>query len=604
VTSDRLYWVGAVLLIVTINVALHVPWSDAPFRGDDAYILRNLESSDLERRAWAWTVTHPSPSSGAYVPWYSGYSFRRHHVRLVPSMVAAIHTDVFGRTPRSFHLLAIALHAVSCLLLLQLLLRLRLDRATSTLAAALFAAHPAATHVTTALSTFPIVVAGVGVLLSALLYLRHLRDPTRSSLGALFVSTLGALCTYEAIVLLPVFVCAVDVYLERRHVVDRAGGWPLRVGMLACLATYMIGRWVWGAEDFTLGDELPLHLIVPTLSGDLAGYWTKAFGIASISLHRKLVTSTDAWLAALVWLPMSATAMVVFFRRRQHVALLGLSWFFVFIAPPVLARATVSVLNLPGFRQVYVPAIGIGIVIAVCVSLSSPRARRVVAPAALIAMIGCNVWWGATWGKRISSMSRLQSMVVKALEPQAPSGPVVWLGAPRLGFPYSVVYDWPGRTEIAAVPPVRSGGRLASGLSSTTMVCRTGERTLVARSNEPFEIGGPADEASRGRLNRLRFKRPDGAIFADGDVHDLGAYIEQGEARVRALDVRGDEVFGLAFELPVPIDALSFLWIERVSPGRDGLEIRAFEPPPCPLDTSLRSPRADMAWATRHPYLR
>jgi hypothetical protein len=563
------------LLIVLVSASLLVPNSDHPFHGDDSYVLRNLDSPDLGRKFAAWTAEHPGPSSGAYTPWFFGYDYRRQFVRLVPSALASVEATFFGRNPIPYHLVTILLHMVSCMLLFRMLLRLGLDRRAGGLAAVLFAAHPAAAEICLALMTQPIVTAGLCVLITGHLLLNYLEGPSRKGLLGMCLATLATLCTYESVVLMPVFIVAVDVYTEKRTAVSRVGGWPLRTAMLACLATYMVGRHLWGAEDFTLASSFPRDLVLPTLSGDLADYWTRAFGIASDSLHEYLVARARTAVTVMVWLPVSLAALWILFRRKQHLALLGLTWFFAFIAPPVLVRATLSILSLPSFRQVYVPAIGIVILIAALFSRTSPRWNLGLAAAMVVAMIGSNLSWMGDRAGMIAEWRKVEAMAIAGLEDRPVSSDVIWLGTSKFLFPYSVTYNWRGRQELAAVPPLRSERAPTVGLTADVVVCRADERTLVARSPTPFSIGGQAQMSWPGRMDRIQFEPPDGVALLENGEQDLSVYLARGNASVRTIDVREGEVHGLEFQLQAPISELSFLW---VSPN---YEIRAFQPPPC-----------------------
>jgi hypothetical protein len=567
------------LLIVLVSAALLLPNSDRPFHGDDSYILRNLDSPDLGRKFSAWTAEHPSPSSGPYMPWFLGYEYRRHFVRFLPSVLASVQADCFGRATTPYHLVTIFLHMVSCILLFRLLLRLRLDRRASGLAAVLFAAHPAA-DVSLWLATQPYVTAGLVVLITGHVLLSYQESPSRKRLAGLCLATLIALCTHEGVVLLPVFIVLVDIYAEKRTPVGRIGGWPLRAAMLACFAAYMVGRTLWGAEDFTLGSSFPRDLVLPTLSGDLAAYWVRGFGIASDSLHIRLSAKKGIAVTAMVWLPVTLAALVVFYRRKQHLALLGLTWFFAFIAPPALVRATLSIFSLPGFRQVYVPAIGILILIAALFSRTSRRWNLGLAAAMVVAMAGSTVSSMGETARQITWSRIVEAMAIGALEDRPPTSDVIWLGSSKFLFPYSVTFNWPGRQELAAVPPLRSERAPEVGLTEDVIVCQEDERTLVARSPTPFAIGGPARVGWPGRMNRIQFKPPDGVPLLEDGEQDLSAYLVRGNASVRTIDVREGDVYGLEFQLQAPISELSFLWVSQES-RKWKFEIRAFEPAPC-----------------------
>ena len=118
------------------------------------------------------------------------------------------------------------------------------------------------------------------------------------------------------------------------------------------------------------------------------------------------------------------------------------------------------------------------------------RQWEMVAPRpATATMIGSNLSWMRDRAEQLSRWRNVEAMVTDALADHPPSSDVIWLGSSKFLFPYSVTFNWPGRQELAAVPPLKSERAPTVGLTEDVIVCRGDERTLVARSATPFSIG-------------------------------------------------------------------------------------------------------------------
>jgi protein O-mannosyl-transferase len=150
-------WLLALLLLIVTTLAYLPALNGTPIWDDDAHITR------LELRSWVGFVkiwTQPG-STQQYYP-LSHTCFWIEH-------------QLWGDAPLGYHLVNVAIHCLSALLLLKILRRLEIPGAW--LAAAIFALHPVQVESVAWMSELKNTLSGVFYLSSALLYLRF--DRTR-----------------------------------------------------------------------------------------------------------------------------------------------------------------------------------------------------------------------------------------------------------------------------------------------------------------------------------------------------------------------------------------------------------------------------------------
>ena len=171
---DPRKWLLAVALIIAVFLAYQPAWQGGFIWDDDLHLLNNpvLKPGGL-LQTWI---------PGTYINYWP-----------LTFTVYRLEFEMWGLNPLGFHLVNIALHAVSALLVWRILERLRIPGAI--LAAAIFALHPvnveSVAWITQLKNTLSLALA----LLSALFYFRHERDGGRwrfaLSLGMFLLSALA-----------------------------------------------------------------------------------------------------------------------------------------------------------------------------------------------------------------------------------------------------------------------------------------------------------------------------------------------------------------------------------------------------------------------------
>ncbi len=148
-------WFPAAALVVAVFSAYQPAWQGGFVWDDDLHLLNNpvLQADGLAK---AWT-------SGDYINYWP-----------LTFTVYRLEYDMWGLHPLGYHLVNIALHVVSALLVWRILEHLRIPGAM--LAAAIFALHPVNVESVAWIAQLKNVLSLPLALLSVLFYLRHDRD--------------------------------------------------------------------------------------------------------------------------------------------------------------------------------------------------------------------------------------------------------------------------------------------------------------------------------------------------------------------------------------------------------------------------------------------
>ncbi len=440
--THKRWWIPLVLVLIT--AAAHVPAVLVPLCGDDDYVLQNATSESWSRRLNVFDV---DAAGTGYFAWYSGVEFQRVFVRLVPSVLISMQAALAGYDAVVFHLVTLALHVINALLIFWLVMRWRGDRLAAGLAAGAFAVYPASVEVVAAMAAQPLAVAACLGLLSTCCWVKF-----REGAGTWWLAGSLALATccvysYEAAAVFPVLVLLGDLVLFRGR-----ASWPARAAMLSVTALFACVQWLVRQQvehpemlsDWTFVDAWQ------TLRVDAINYLARA---ALLFDPREML---GYWLHDRLGEPAAAGLMIglvtlaLWWARRRPVALLGLVAFAGLLALPLLTRATVSMMNMPTFRQLYLPSLGLAVVVAVVVQGAARRrlAAGVVTALLLVAALQC-----VLIGLYFPGMEIRRSLARQAEEqligvPR--DKPIVVVG--RVGCGYSLTFAAPGREVTPVIP--------------------------------------------------------------------------------------------------------------------------------------------------------
>lgn len=145
---------------------------------------------------------------------------------------------------------------------------------------------------------------------------------------------------------------------------------------------------------------------------------------------------------------------VTWWSRRRRPAWLGLLTFAVFLAPPYLMRATVGLFNYPTHRQLYLPMLGIVMLLAVWLA-DTRRRRAVLLVLPLLTVYGTLAAIAGTFIFPWADSARGSAEAKRALAGTHPDAPIILIGSYG-DCAYTTAFDWPERREWKLVPASRS----------------------------------------------------------------------------------------------------------------------------------------------------
>ncbi len=353
-------------MVAAVALAVHLPALGGGFVFDDVdNVIRNPWVRDPGRLGEAFTHHMAAFLPGASTSYYRPFL----HV-----LLAGAHA-VSGLDPRGYHLLLVLLHALACLGVLALLVRMvAVDdpgaspaaRATAAgVGAVLFAVHPV--HVEAVAWVSGVVDLSASLLsVGTLLALTSRRAGVRIGLGPL-AFLLALLAKEPAVTILPAWLAfaiasgeASDRARRRTFVAAAAGMAAALVLYLALRVAALGGLMAGGANRVAVGPVDGL-LTALSLAGRYAGLLLVPAPLTIVHDARVVKTLADPW----VWVgAASALALgwAVGRARRRPARLLGLS----LLVLPLLPALWVPVLGegLVGERYLYLPSVGLALLVA------------------------------------------------------------------------------------------------------------------------------------------------------------------------------------------------------------------------------------------------
>jgi tetratricopeptide (TPR) repeat protein len=278
----------------------------------------------------------------------------------------------WGLRPAGFHLTNALLYALACLLVFRLARTLLGREEPALLAAALFAAHPAHVETIAWIAARNEAMAGIGVLLAVLGYLRA-RGAAGGRRAALLLGSLAAfglgLLSKETALGLPLLLAWAEVVLRGGGLAGgRAGlgGAAARLAPFFALALgFLAFRWEavaqWTAEAVgpaPLGQRLPGALELVARYALLA-VWP--LGLQPVYLLSRPASPFAPWPLAGLGLGLLIGGLALAWRRSAPAASFGLGWFLLALGPvldlvPVAGRP----LNFAA-RYLFLPTVGLAL---------------------------------------------------------------------------------------------------------------------------------------------------------------------------------------------------------------------------------------------------
>ena len=347
---------------------------------DPAYVTANPHVAGgltWQNVSWAFTATHAA--NWHPLTWLS-------HM---------LDVQLFGMSARAHHLVSLALHLASTLLLFLLLARMTAAPARSAFVAALFAVHPL--HVESVawvaerkdvLSTFFWMLA----LLAYVQYARASGQARRSRLfrggwyGLVLVTLALGLLAKPMLVTLPFVMLLLDAWPLGRFTRATAGRLlleklPLFLLVAGSSVVTLVVQRQGGA--MTAFQKHPAGLLVENVLVSYATYIIEMVWPARLAMFYPMPASIPAWKigGAAVLLALVSAMAIRLARRRPYVAV-GWLWYLGTLVP-VIGLVQVG-LQAHADRYTYIPLIGLFIIVAWGTAdlLARWRSARIIAPSA------------------------------------------------------------------------------------------------------------------------------------------------------------------------------------------------------------------------------
>lgn len=471
-------WLLGAVLVVALSLGRFVL---GPLTGDDDYVLHNLASSKAREVLFAYNVDLVKGEGGETV-WYEGFdTLQRRYVRVVPSGLMATEYRLFGSNPIGLKTVSLLVHLLSLVLGYGLLRRHLPDPVTAAAIVALVGLHPAAAECVGWFACQPILVAGLASLLAVGALLRLREGATVGRRAAFVAAGTAALFSYEAAVGVPLLLVGLDCLWPkdggRRRPSDRwASG-----ALLAAYPLYVAVA-LWNRAGTTVTDASYRARPGEALANvrvDLANYLVKVLPMPpyGADTYAAIGSWTGAALIATVvavWLVRIAPS------RARTIALLA---FAATLAPSLLTRATVSVLNFPTFRQLYLPLAGVAVLLYAWKPAGFRRVGRWLAGLAILGLVVLYQTVAPAMvrsGDRVAQReagARLEALLAGVQADMA----VVQIGQSSCG--YSLSFDARGREVWKLIPPTSKGGvPLLRSIDDRTVEVRAPNGTTLAVS--------------------------------------------------------------------------------------------------------------------------
>ncbi len=553
----------AALLVGVVTIIALLPSTNVSWSADDAYVLQHLQSPDLRTRLFAFNLDRPSGSSGA---WWEGTVYQRRFVRILPSALMALEVRLLGQDPWRLHLVSLALHLLNTLLIFHLSRRWLGHAGKAALVGMLFGAHPVVVEVVSWFACQPLLVATACTLLATECWVRYRVTRKAAWLTAAVVTLLAAVTSYEAAIAAPVLLVLGDIVLHR-GAGPGSPGWIPRLALLSVLVPFaVLSTWNNAGVLTPETSHRPGMLAVWNVARiDLEAYLFKGLGLVSPEapaaywIHNAVGEPVSVALLMVVLLPLA------WWARRQPLALLGLLTFIAFLAPPWLMRATVSVLNQPTLRQLYLPLMGLAAIVTALLTGVRFRTAVILTLPLIVAITVLDREPRRGPGRGGADAARVPGE--RALANTDPELPVIVTGSfdpvlERAGCNYDVSLTWPGRQQMNLVPPSVSG--------ATPRLVRMGERSFVAEADASgFAIASQRvpTPANRGQYSGggTRFPAVPPQLLTDGQQ-------QVGEARLEVTERNGALIKGISYTLDKPLEQYAFLAVDGCT------KVRAYRP--------------------------
>jgi Flp pilus assembly protein TadD len=296
---------------------------------------------------------------------------------------------IWWRNPLGYHLSSVLLHALNCALVYALALRLGCAAAAALAGALVFAVHPVHTEAVAWVTSRVDVLAATFTILGVLAFLRWRAHPRGGSLAAVALCAFAAPASKEPGAMLPVLLVAAAVTLAPADPAPRGPGGARGRGPWLALGASALGLLAYLAlrsQRRAAAEHLTGSLDLASL-GHLLG----AFGfyvqrsLVPVGLHAYVPeppSGVVVGLFAAVGVG-GAAALLLAPARDRGLRRFAVLWFLATLAPSLLVVVADISATAVAERYLYLPSVGLSLLLA---GELSRRPRLTTAPAARAAL--------------------------------------------------------------------------------------------------------------------------------------------------------------------------------------------------------------------------
>lgn len=519
-----------------------------PLAGDDIYVVANLRSPNWSERLFPFNYDAPSAD---YASWWGGRTFQRRFIRVPASALLWLEWKAFRFWAEGYHLVTLALVLASALWGRRIAQRFT-SELVATAVALVPAVHPASAEVVGQLNCQPLVVAGVFALASAWAWLRA----RETGLRRWWIAALGccalAMTSYEAAVVLPFVLALLDWRL-------RAGEGAFRIrrrwmGLGAIVLAYVpcafaIRR---GLTAPDTGPMRPWQEVWLSARLDATAYVVKAVGGFDPRFPTRYWVHGAAGEVVAILLAVTLLALVWLSTRGRRAGPLGLLVAAAFLVAPWWTRASVAQLNFPTLRQLYLPVLAGGPMIAAAFLLGNRQRFRMAAFGVLAVVLAIQAVASGGFSPDLVARRQLDRWMREALKDVPDDHTVVGITDDACNLSPSLFRDGPA---VLAVPETDGGESPQLQRVDANTVLATTRSTFVIRSN----VGLPERRTALDRGPAWIVRRPPPLLSA-GWQRIAGA-------TVAIANQDADGIHALRFRFDRPLSELVFVrWNDCESP--------------------------------------
>jgi protein O-mannosyl-transferase len=305
---------------------------------------------------------------------------------------------LYGLESGWHHLTNVFLHAINSILLFLVLLRLTGARWRSAFVALLFAIHPLHVEPVAWIAERKEVLSGLFWLLSIWAYVAYVKRPRFSAYILLLLAFCCGLMSKPMIVTLPFVLLLLDFWpLQRwdtaplrRLIIEKA---PLfALAAIASVITFLVQK---GAGAISSAAEVSFPLRIGNALVSYLAYILQFLWPARLAVLYPYVPQLPIWQAIGAAAVLAAiTALAVSHRKRRPYFAMGWFWF-VGVLVPVIGLVQVGIQSRAD-RYMYIPLIGLSIIVVWGVGEIAER-RAAVRPIAALAALVCCAYGVVAW---------------------------------------------------------------------------------------------------------------------------------------------------------------------------------------------------------------